>query len=260
MAFENLKNFADMLNFKASSISTKWEHVKTSDYFDKYPNYDYFPILKDKKLVGMSLRNQEVYKVDIVIKDCSFLHEGADILDAIDLFKTNYRNCGDKAGFLILGCKKEPLGMITFADLNREEVSALIWRTIKSVEINLKKCLTGLTRETIVNSLHKKRVEDLEKRENADKKTRMDLDLVNYLSLDDIKKIVNKQKNYLPDVYEITKGHLTKDVINLRNNVSHHKVRKSLIFNREEICKLHRTLSDLDYLHAKLSRVMQAFQ
>lgn len=259
MAFENLKNFADMLNFKASNISTKWDGVKTSDYFYEYPNYDYFPILKDKKLVGMSFRNSDDHKEEIDLQDSNFLQEEADILDVIDRLKTNYRNCGEKAGFLILGSKEKPRGLITFADLNREEVSALIWRIIKSVEINLKKCLAGLTRETIVNSLQKERVEDLEKRKNGDQKTRMDLDFVNYLSLGDIKKIVNKQKNYLPNVYEITKSHLTKDVINLRNNVSHHKVRKSLISNREEIYKLHRTLSDFDYLHANLSRVMQAF-
>jgi len=43
--------------------------------------------------------------------------------------------------------------------------------------------------ENIVNSLQKKRIEDLEKRENGDQKTRMDLDFVNYLSLDNIKKL-----------------------------------------------------------------------
>jgi len=100
MAFENLKNFADMLNFKASSISTKWNDVKTSDHFYEYSNYDYFPILKNEILVGMAFRNQVGSQEKIEPNNNSFLQEDSDILDVINRFNTNYKNDEekDKAG------------------------------------------------------------------------------------------------------------------------------------------------------------------
>lgn len=255
MAFDNLKDFADMLNFKAFSISTKWNDVKTSDHFYEYPNYDYFPILKGGILVGMVFGNQVGSKEEIELCDSTFLQEDADILDVIDGFKINYKNARekDKAGFLILGGKEEPLGMLTFADLNSEEVSALVWRIIKSVEIALEKNIGEITYDMIVNSLDLGKAERIRKWVEENQDNRLDLGFVNYLSLSDIKKVVKKWKGCFPEMWRITNGHLTGKIIKLRNKVSYHRVGKSLLTNREGIYELHESLKDLDFLYANIS-------
>lgn len=255
MAFDGLKNFAGMMNFKASSIGTKWDEIKTSDHFDEYPNYDYFPIMKDGSLVGMAIRDQYESKREVIFKETKlFLDEEADILDAIDRLKTNYKNNvgTDKPSFLILGRKEKPSRMLTFADLNCEEVSALIWRIIKNIEIILKKAIDEITYDMMVNSLGQERADRIKRWVENDQDGRVELGFVNYLSLKDIKKILEKQRNDFPDIYDVAKEHLTADVIKLRNNVSHHRVGKSLVSHREDIYNLHRTLKDLEYLNRNI--------
>lgn len=255
MAFDGLKNFAGTMNFKASSISTKWDKIKTSDHFDEYPNYDYFPVMKDGGLVGMVIRDQHGAEKKVPIEEKGlFLNEDADILDAIDRFKTNYKkDVGtDKPGFLILGNKEKPSGMLTFADLNREEVSALIWRIIKHIEIILKEAIGEITYDMMADTLGQERADRIKEWVDNDQDGRVELGFVNYLSLKDIKKILGKQRDHFSDIYGIAKGHLTEDVIKLRNKVSHHRVGKSLLSHREEIYNLHRTLKDIEYLNRNI--------
>ena len=144
MSFEHLKNFEGMMNFKASSICTSWSEIKTSEYFDGYPNYDYFPIMKNGSVLGLVIRAEGGSKEEVHFKGTKlFLDEEMDILDVIYRFYNNYKHDVEveKPGLLILVNKDKPSGILTLADLNHEQVSALIWRIIKNVEINLKNAL-----------------------------------------------------------------------------------------------------------------------
>lgn len=257
MVFDGLKELMTDLNFNASSICTSWNEIKTSEHFCDYPMYDYFPVTNNGVLTSMVCRTRNKTKEEIKLADDFFLKKEASILDVIHKFKTNYKNRERlvEPGFLILGGKENPLGMLTFADLNREEVSALIWRIIMDLEISLKKTIGEITTECLKSALNPCKVSHIEDRYRKDKEKGLDLGLVNYLSLPDLKKILKKCGPHSMEL-NIKKCCLTEEVIDFRNRVSHHKIKMSLISSFEDIYKLHNSLKNLQSLHVNLSQIM----
>ncbi|MFG1556173.1 MAG: hypothetical protein AAE985_06920 [Thermoplasmataceae archaeon] len=257
MSFEHLKNFEGMMNFKASSICTSWGEIKTSEYFDGYPNYDYFPIMKNGSVLGLVIRAEGGSKEEVHFKGTKlFLNKETDILEVIYRFYDNYKHNVEleKPGLLILVDKDKPSGILTLADLNHEQVSALIWRIIKNVEVILKNNLGEITYDIMLDELGKKRADDIKKWVSNDENNKVELGYTNYLSLSDILNILKSKRNYCPLLTEVTKDHLTKQIINLRNKVSHHRVGKSLISKSEDIIKFYNTLIDLENIYVNINK------
>lgn len=257
MVFDGLKALLTDLNFNASSICTSWDEIKSSEHFCDYSNYDYFPVTNNGILTSIVCRTQNNSKEEIKLTQNFYLKKEANILDVVNAFKTNYcKPIGNvKPKFLILGSKEQPTGMLTFADLNREEVSVLIWRTIKNVEILLKKAIGEVTNDEIELSLGSKTANRIKESFEDDNKNGLDLNLINYLSLDQIKEVLKKCKSDSV-VWDNTKGRLTHGIVEFRNRVSHHRTKKSLISKDQEIKKLHESLQNLECLYVKLNELI----
>lgn len=258
MEFDNLRKFSKELGFKAENICTEWGQVKGSDCFDKFQQFDFFPEMDENGIVSMRFRTVNGGCNSVKITKRYTVQKNTDIFDIICKFHNNIKNSNGKMSerFLIVGNKEHPSGLITLAGLNKEEVSALMWRIIRNIEISIKKAIGPMDESMVRNALDEKRSNKLIDNYRKEVKEKLDLGLTNLLSIEEIRLLLKNRSFKLEQIPQGIKSNFTKDVVRLRNRVSHHTVERNLITNTNEFVHLYQTMRKVEQISMELSKIV----
>lgn len=236
---ESLHGIVKQSKFKVVEIMTPWNRVQveaySSDAFQKCSYwlgiYDYIPLNGTGFVKGLlSLESGELLPLDDL-----FVKPSSHLLEAFRI-ATNYSN--GKPSALIVGSSRDPEGIITHSDLNKQLFRIMLYTVFMTLETRLSSLISSAGPvDWWRNCLGRDSLAEIDERYISEQKSRVEIDKLSCSHFSDKITIVRKTEE-LRLKLGIARPKSLASLVRWRNQLVHPTHPPRLIFTKEDLVSL----------------------